>query len=53
MVDPDKIQEEARKKENENFRFRTFLKKYANEEELDRKFLQLHKELFADYDCSK
>lgn len=53
MVQPDKIQEEARKKENENFRFRTFLKKFANEEELDRKFLQLHKELFADYDCSK
>lgn len=53
MVSPDKVQSEAKKKENENFKFRTYLKGHADEEELDAQFLRLHKELFADYDCSK
>ena len=48
MIHPDKIQEAARKKENENFRFRSYLKKYGKEEEIDRQFLRLHKELFAE-----
>lgn len=45
MLQPDKVQAEARKKENENFKFRTFLKCHADEDELDRQFLRLHKEL--------
>ena len=53
MILPDKIRAEAKKKENENFKFRTFLKCHADEKELDWQFLHLHKELFADYDCSK
>lgn len=53
MVSPDKVQGEAKKRENENFKFRTFLKGHADEEELDAQFLRLHNELFADYDCSK
>ena len=53
MIQPDKVKAEAKKKENENFKFRTFLKCHADEDELDRQFLRLHKELFADYDCSK
>lgn len=53
MIQPDKIQAEARKKEKENLKFRTYLKNHADEDELDRQFLRLHKELFADYDCSK
>ena len=53
MVHPDKVGVEAKKKEDENFKFRTFLKGHADEEELDEQFLRLHKELFADYDCSK
>ena len=53
MILPDKVRAEAKKKENENFKFRTFLKYHADEDELDRQFLCLHKELFADYDCSK
>lgn len=52
MIQPDKIVEEAKKKEDENFKFRTFLKVHADYEELDRQFLRLHKELFANYDCS-
>lgn len=53
MVSPDKVQSEAKKKENENFKFRTFLKGRADDEELDEQFLRLHNELFADYDCNK
>ncbi len=53
MVSPDRIQIESKKKENENVRFRTFLKIHANEEELDAQFLRLHEELFADYNCCK
>ena len=53
MIHPDKVKEEAKKKEDENFKFRSYLKGHADETELDRQFFQLHKELFADYDCSK
>lgn len=53
MIHPDKIGTEAKKKEEENFKFRSYLKGHADEKELDEQFLQLHKELFADYDCSK
>ena len=53
MVSPDIVQSEAKKRENENFKFRTYLKSHADEKELDAQFLRLHNELFADYDCSK
>ena len=53
MISPDKVRSEARKKENENLKFRSYLKGHAYEDELDRQFLRLHKEFFADYDCSK
>jgi hypothetical protein len=35
MIHPDKIGIEAKKKEDENFKFRNFLKVHADEEELD------------------
>ncbi len=53
MIHPDKVKAEAKKKEDENFKFRSYLKGHADEDELDRQFLSLHKELFAGYDCSK
>jgi hypothetical protein len=53
MIHPAKIGIEAKKKEDENFKFRNYLKEHADEEKLDAQFLLLHKELFADYDCSK
>ncbi len=53
MIEPDKVMKEAGKKEKENYSFRTYLKMHANEDTLDRQFRDLHKELFADYDCSK
>ena len=34
MIHPDKIGAEAKKKEDENFKFRSYLKGYADEEEL-------------------
>lgn len=53
MVQPDKVAAEAKKKENENFKFRTYLKCHADEDKLDRQFLELHKKFFKDYDCSQ
>ncbi|MDR2351949.1 MAG: YkgJ family cysteine cluster protein [Deltaproteobacteria bacterium] len=37
----------------DNIRFRVFLKENADEDELDRQFLKLHKKYFANYDCCK
>lgn len=53
MIKPTKIRLEARKKEEENLRFRTFLKCEADEDVLDQQFLELHNELFENYDCSQ
>ncbi len=53
MIPPRKVKFEAKKKWNENIEFRTFLKFNANEAELDEQFKTLHKELFAQYDCSR
>lgn len=53
MIAPRKLAFEAKKKENENLRFRIFLKGNADEEELDRQFAELHAELFEKYDCSR
>ncbi|MGN0482051.1 MAG: YkgJ family cysteine cluster protein [Lachnospiraceae bacterium] len=53
MIPPRKVAFEAKKRENENLEFRTYLKCNANEKELDQQFLKLHEELFETYDCSK
>ena len=53
MMTPRQLRKTAKRMEDENLRFRTFLKIHADEEELDRQFLELHRELFADYDCRK
>lgn len=36
MIHPGKVKEEAKKKENENFKLRIFLKCHADEDKLDR-----------------
>lgn len=33
MIQPNKMKEEAKKKENENFQFRSYLKCHADEDE--------------------
>ena len=53
MIVPRKVPFAARKKRDENMAFRTYLKWNADEEELDKQFQKLHRELFADYDCSR
>ena len=53
MIAPRKVKFEAKKKENENIEFRTFLKCNADEKELDEQFKKLHEELFAKYDVKR
>ncbi len=53
MISPKDVSAAAAKWEDENLRFRTFLKIHADPDELDRQFLALHRELFAGYDCCK
>ena len=47
MIVPRKVKFEAKKRENENIEFRTFLKCNADEKELDEQFKKLHEELFV------
>ena len=53
MINPSKINKAAEKQYEENVKFRQFLKEHANSDKLDAQFLELHKELFANYDCCK
>ena len=53
MLAPNEVMAKARKLESKNLKFRSFLKNRADPEELDAQFFELHKELFANYDCSK
>ena len=53
MIEPSKVKTAAEKKEDENWKFRTFLKGHADEDELDKQFLALHNELFVGYDCNQ
>lgn len=47
MINPNEVNVKARKKENENVRFRTFLKNHADEETLDKQFFKLHQQLLT------
>ena len=53
MVKPGEVRAKAKRLEEQNYKFRAFLKNRADVEELDEQFLALHKELFAGYDCCK
>ena len=53
MMTPRQLRKTARRMEDENLQFRTFLKIHADGDELDRQFLELHRELFAEFDCCK
>jgi len=53
MIEPTEIRETAKRYEDENLKFRRFLKNHADEDELDGHFLNLHNELFAKYDCNR
>jgi Fe-S-cluster containining protein len=51
MLDPQSVYAAAAQKEEENLKFRSFLKNRADGDKLDQQFLELHNELFAEYDC--
>jgi Fe-S-cluster containining protein len=51
VIAPTEVKTRAERLEEQNYKFRTFLKYRADGDELDAQFLKLHKELFADYDC--
>jgi Fe-S-cluster containining protein len=55
MVEPGKVAEMAQRFADKNSRFRIFLKKNADQNELDGHFHALHNEIFHkdDYDCCK
>jgi len=53
MIEPSKINFVAKRYAEQNYKFRTFLKRRADVDKLDAQFLELHNELFANYDCCK
>ena len=53
MIEPSKVGAAAKRLEEGNLKFRSFLKSHADYDELDQQFLELHNELFSDYDCCK
>ena len=53
MVKPNEVLAKAKKFEEQNYKFRVFLKIRADHKKLDKQFLKLHKEFFTDYDCCK
>jgi len=53
MIKPTEVKDKAQKLEEQNYKFRVFLKNRADYDELDMQFSGLHKELFARYDCCK
>jgi Fe-S-cluster containining protein len=50
MVEPAKVEAKAQKLEEQNYKFRTFLKNRADSDELDAQFLFFLNVLFAGYD---
>ncbi|MDR1204841.1 MAG: YkgJ family cysteine cluster protein [Peptococcaceae bacterium] len=53
MVTPSEVKKASKKLENQNIKFRAFLKNRADIDELDAHFLKLHNELFVPYDCGQ
>ena len=53
MLSPRKLSFYTKKNKAQNYRFRSWLKFHADPEDLDQRFLRLHRELFAGYDCSR
>ena len=53
MIEVKDIKRFGNLKEEENLRFRQFLKMNADPDKLDRQFKELHNKYFKIYDCSK
>lgn len=53
MIKLDELENLAESKQEENLKFRRYLKNHADEEELDNDFKELHEKYFKIYDCTK
>lgn len=53
MILPSEVVEAAKRKEKENMRFRSYLKRVADADVLDQQFMALHREIFPRYNCAK
>ena len=53
MIDINELENLAKSKQEENLKFRKYLKTHADEEKLDNDFKELHEKYFKVYDCSK
>lgn len=53
LISPSQVEEATKKKEKENNRFRAFLKKCADPDDLDMQFKELHNKIFPLYDCKQ
>lgn len=53
MIDINDLSVLANRKEEENYRFRSYLKNHTDDEELDKQFKRLHEKYFKIYDCKK
>ena len=51
MIDPEKLEYYFRKNEKKNFKFRTFLKMHASDEEFDRQCRELHEKYYSEEFC--
>ncbi len=51
MIHIDELAIMANRKEEENIRFRTYLKGHADDKELDKQFRELHEKHFKIYNC--
>ncbi|MCL2860480.1 MAG: YkgJ family cysteine cluster protein [Oscillospiraceae bacterium] len=52
-VTPENVNKLGKSKEEENLKFRVFLKNNADSDKLDKQFKELHEKLFNNYDCIK
>ena len=53
MIDINELENLAKSKQEENLKFRRYLKTHADAEKLDNDFKSLHEKYFEIYDCSK
>ena len=53
MIDINDLAILTNRKEEENYRFRNYLKSHADEKKLDKQFKRLHDKYFKIYDCKK
>ena len=53
LILPFEVGKMAQEKEEENYRFLTFLKCHGDPKELDRRFKELHNKIFPLYDCKQ